>query len=529
MNRRYIKPTFFWGISLIAAVVFLFIFGKLPMFPKKWTLFAFLALVAVHGVTAFFSLTTSPKKIGIKVVNIVLAAALVFFSVILPVFTERVSDVITANTVTTDNTIKMNLYVMNEDYLNEHPEVKANYPEIRESLSDFKNHSFITTLSIDNRYQTEALTMLRGTMEKEDIGLIDKKTLAEAGEALYSGEGQVLMMTDIYASMLLDMEEFEDFDQVTRVLYTIRLPEVVNQIKISDATLTEEPFTVFIGGNDQEGDLMLTGRTDVDMLVTVNPKTHQVVINSLPRDSYVPNPAGGYAPDKLTHLGMSGLSNTLTELSNLFHVKVENYILINFTTFMKIIDGLGGIDIDNPYAFTYTWDENYVYDEGRIHLDGQAALYYVRERYNLIDGDFGRNMHQQIVMKGILEKAISPAVITRFNSMLEALKGTFLTNLSEDSIYGLCQKQLDEGIQWNIVNYRALGLVDMAVCASAPGQELSIVLPYRSHIQYMAQVIDDVISGKTVVQEDMGDGYGILVDPIHIPTTPEPTETAEPT
>ena len=91
-------------------------------------------------------------------------------------------------------------------------------------------------------------------------------------------------------------------------------------------------------------------------------------------------------------------------------------------------------------------------------------------------------MHQQIVMKAIIEKVASPTVITRFDSLLDALEGTFLTNLSDNSIYSFCQMQLDENIKWNIVNYRAVGEIGMAVCAAAPGQELSVVFPYQSQI-----------------------------------------------
>lgn len=520
-KRRGIKAKYYWILSLIAACAFLVLFFMMPMFPKKWSLFLYLGLLALLGVTAFFSFTR-PRSAGIKMINALLAVILAAGAVLLPVYKTRISHIIEENNEGS-NKVKVNLYVMSDEYISNHPEAKITLPSPEDKLASYTDSTFITQLSVDSKYQLEALDVLRKDLGKENINLLDKNTLREAAEALYTGEAEVMMMTDFYASMIEDMEGYEDFYNDTKVLYTIEVDQEVVEIKKTDATLTTEPFSVFFGGNDEEGELKLTGRTDVDMIVTVNPVTHQIAICSLPRDSYVPNPALGNRPDKLTHLGINGLDNTLTGLGNLFNTTIENYVLINFTTYMQIIDALGGVDIDNPYKFTYTWDDDYVYDEGMIHLDGQAALYYVRERYSLPDGDFGRNMHQQIVMRAIIEKVASPTVITRFNSLLDALEGTFLTNLSDNSIYSFCQMQLDENIKWNIVNYRAVGEIGMAVCAAAPGQELSVVYPYQNQVEFMAQVIKDVIDGKTVEQVDIPGGYGNVVPPVTLPSTPTPT------
>lgn len=258
---------------------------------------------------------------------------------------------------------------------------------------------------------------------------------------------------------------------------------------------------VFIGGNDQEGDLSKTGRTDVNIVLSVNPDTKQIAIISIPRDSYIPNPAYSGANDKLTHLGMQGIENTMKGLSDYLETDIESYVLINFTTFKQIVDALDGVDVDNPYRFRYTWDHDYVFEEGNIHLDGQAALYYVRERYSLPDGDFGRNMHQQLVLKAIIEKICSPQVITKFNALLSSLNGTFLTNISSKSIYSLCKKQLDEDIHWQIHGYHVIGDTGYEVCASAPGVDLSVVYPDPEQIAEICQVIDDIYAGKEIAEE----------------------------
>jgi hypothetical protein len=131
---------------------------------------------------------------------------------------------------------------------------------------------------------------------------------------------------------------------------------------------------------------------------------------------------------------------------------------------------------------------------------------FVRERYSLPDGDFGRNYHQQQVMHAIIDKITSPEVIVHVDDLLDALEGTFLTNLSSDSIYALCRKQLEENIDWNIVSYHVLGLVDFAECASAPGMELSVVFPYDNQVRFVSEVMGEVLNGEIVEQQEMPEG-----------------------
>ena len=104
------------------------------------------------------------------------------------------------------------------------------------------------------------------------------------------------MLRDSYVDTIKTIPGFESFDQDTEILYTIELNEETATIQ-GDTTLTTQPFSIFFGGNDTEGELTLVGRTDVDMVVSVNPNTHQIVITSFPRDSFVPNPSYGYAGD----------------------------------------------------------------------------------------------------------------------------------------------------------------------------------------------------------------------------------------
>lgn len=518
-KKKTLNPILFWFITYIAAIVFVSIFYNMPMFPHKWTWYA-LAVLAVI-LTGLYLLTKWKKspRILMRVINLALACALAILSCLMPIYKAKVSNVIKTNSEAEENYILMNLYVMSDSYKEAHADLFVDETSFTvkdddlENLKYYSDATFITTMGIDQDNQRNALNEVKNLLDQQSLNVIDKDSVTDAVAALYQNEAQVLILNQDYVSMFTDQEKYANFASDTRVLYTIRLTSDVS-VATSDSELTSKPFSIFFGGNDQEGELSLSGRTDVDMVVTVNPTSHQILISSFPRDSLVPNPALNNSPDKLTHLGLSGLQNTMTELSSLLGTPINNYVLINFTTFRTIIDALDGVDVDNPYAFGFTFNSNVWFEQGNIHLDGDDALCYVRERYSLPDGDFGRTMHQQLVMKAIIAKLTSSAVITKFDSLLTALKGTFLTNLTDSSIYALCQKQLDENTSWNVVNYHVLGTTGTSVCASSGSTPLSVVLPYANQISFIKSEIDKVEAGETITQQDLPEGYGVLVEAV---------------
>jgi len=499
-QKRHVNPMFLWLLAFFACVLFFLTFWNMPMFPRKWSWYVLVVLLLLLGITGIISYQASSRNVFARILNVILCVCMLTASALLPYYKDKVTQLF--NTVV-GNRVRINLYVMTDEYREEHSDIFAG-KDTFSSLEVCYDAVFITSLSIDSENQQYAVSKLQSEFSNS-ISTIDRTSLTAAADSLYSGEGDVLVLSAAYASLIEDTEGYENFSHETKVIGSfVRVIENSVMSK-SNVKLTKKPFMVFFGGNDQEGEISLVGRTDVDMVVAVNPNTHQIAIINLPRDSYVPNPGYKGKYDKLTHLGLLGIGNTLEGLGNYLDQKIDNYVLINFTTYMNIIDALGGVDVYNPYEFTSYWDNVY-YAKGLIHLEPYEALTYVRERYNLPDGDFGRNMHQQIVMKALIEKVTSPEVIVHFNSLLNGLQDAFLTNVSSESIYALAQKQLDENISWNIVNYHVLGETDMKECATMPGQKLSVVIPYTNQVKYVSEVINQVFNGDILKQEELPEG-----------------------
>lgn len=509
-RKRRLSSQFYWMLLVISAIATFLVLFNAPMFPKKWSFLVLLLLAGILLLTGIFTAVFSPRNRIQKFINCTLALCLGFVSVLTPYYINKITELFES---ALGDKVRINLYVLTNEYKSQYPDTFRNVitlPEMDSNgnfknvdMKDYADAVYGTTIETDTTNQQYALKQLKQLCGKQ-VQTIDKNALSDAVQAFYNNHTDILIMSEALAGTISDMQVFENFETDTKILYSFDRPIDASASDTVAVDMTRKPFTIFFGGNDTTGALSLEGRTDVNMTVTVNPNTHQIIISNLPRDSWVKNPYYNDKRDKLTHLGLAGIDNTLKGLGNIYGIEIPNYMIVNFDTFMVIIQALKGVTIDNPYAFTAI-DGQY-FPEGTIGLDGAGALMYVRERQNLPDGDFDRNMHQQIVMRAIIEKLCSPDIMMQINSIIDGMNGMFLTNISMNSIWALVNKQLDEGIEWNIVNYHVGGETGMEICASATGQYLSVVYPYDNQIEFVRNEIQKVMDGETITQEELPEG-----------------------
>ena len=509
-RKRRLSSQFYWMLLVISAIATFLVLFNAPMFPKKWSFLVLFLLAGILLLTGIFTAVFSPRNRIQKFINCTLALCLGFVSVLTPYYINKITELFES---ALGDKVRINLYVLTYEYKSQYPDTFRNVitlPEMDSNgnfknvdMQDYADAVYGTTIETDTMNQQYALKQLKQLCGKQ-VQTIDKNTLSDAVQAFYDNHTDILIMSEVLAGTISDMQGFENFETDTKILYSFDRPIDASASDTVAVDMTTKPFTIFFGGNDTTGALSLQGRTDVNMTVTVNPNTHQILISNLPRDSWVKNPYYNDKRDKLTHLGLVGIDNTLKGLGDIYGIEIPNYVIVNFDTFMVIIQALKGVTIDNPYAFTAI-DGQY-FPEGTIGLDGAGALMYVRERQNLPDGDFGRNMHQQIVMRAMIEKLCSPDIMMQINSIIDGMNGMFLTNISMNSIWALVNKQLDEGIEWNIVNYHVGGETGMEICASATGQYLSVVYPYDNQVEFVRNEIQKVMDGETITQEELPEG-----------------------
>ena len=173
--------------------------------------------------------------------------------------------------------------------------------------------------------------------------------------------------------------------------------------KNSDKIISKGKFSIYISGIDTSGNISNVSRSDSNTVVTVNTETHQVLLTSIPRDYYVTLHSKN-AKDKLTHSGIYGIAETVNTVEDLLDTDINYYVRVNFTTVIKLVDTLGGIDVNSDYAFT-SGEFNFV--KGMNHMNGKQALAFSRERHAFKDGDNQRIKNQQKVIEAIINKVLN--------------------------------------------------------------------------------------------------------------------------
>ena len=292
--------------------------------------------------------------------------------------------------------------------------------------------------------------------QKESLQLLEKKItyqektykdMIALSEDLMAEKIDAIYINASYLSIISDYDE--TFESKIKIIETIEI-KIKNETVKKDLDVTKESFNLYISGIDVYGNIASVSRSDVNMIVTVNPITHKILLTSIPRDYYVRlHGTTGYR-DKLTHAGIYGVDMSIATIEDLLEIDINYYARVNFTTLVDLVDAIGGIDVYSDYQFV-TIHGGYEYQKGINHLNGAQALSFSRERYAFATGDIQRGKNQQAVIKAIINKALSSkTMITKYTSILNSIQDSFQTNMGSNKIYDLVNMQLDKMPSWTI-------------------------------------------------------------------------------
>ena len=320
-------------------------------------------------------------------------------------------------------------------------------------------------------------------------------------EAFYNGEVDSIIINESSRSQILDMEAYSNFDSNTRVVYQTSYKVKNNDSATSVSDITSKPFNVLISGSDTRGGFDENGRSDVIMIATVNPKTHTILLISVPRDFYVTTACDAGdgcmqgALDKITHTGIHGTNTTKRTVEQLLGIEINYTFKVGFDTVTKLVDTLGGVDVYvEPGYAVHTTALNV--NEGVNHLYGEEALEYARERYAYTEGDRQRTKNQQQVLMGIVKEVTKPSVITNYAAIMDTIANTFSTTMSNAEITDLIKYQLNNNPTWKMEQYMVDGTGDTLMCAEL-GDAASVMVPDQSTVKMAKDKINAVLAGKS--------------------------------
>lgn len=435
----------------------------LNIIPERYTKILLFALI---GFNAFFALVAFIPKVNTlnRILQILfcgaMAAAMMFVNAQIPNYLGQFQRMF--NAVPEEGTLLMSVYAMSDS---ENVQTVQDLPEAKIGVLNGK----------DAEYLDYSSKVISRELNGGTITTTAYDDLYAMVEDFYSGKLDAVLMNQTYAGFIADNADFQGFNYKTKIIYTIEHKIKLEYEENAVGSITTEPFVIAITGNDSWSYSNITKpntitRSDVNMLVVIHPVTKKVLVVSIPRDTYIAIGGDSSKMDKLTHATIEGIDAWKKSLNDLLDCDINYFVRVNFQSLVNVVNSVGGIDIDNPYAFTtsgthpdYTEDnkalkwKKFSFPQGTIHLNGAEALAYVRERKGLKGGDLDRNKHQVIVIKGLIDKVTSVKIITKITDLLNAVNGSFVTDLKTDQIFGLVQMQLNDMASWNLDSYAVTG------------------------------------------------------------------------
>lgn len=314
-----------------------------------------------------------------------------------------------------------------------------------------------------------------------------------AYENLVNGSSQAMVFNNAYSS-LLEMS-YENFQSNLKTIYSYKIKtSIKDEAKAHDSNV----FNIYISGIDTYGSISTVSRSDVNLILTVNMNTHKILMTETPRDAYVKIPDGGADQyDKLTHAGIYGVETSEKTLENLYGITIDYYARLNFDSFLKLIDALGGVTVYNSQAFT-SLHGNYDFPVGNVTLDSDKALGFVRERYSLEHGDYDRGNNQMKVIQAILNKMTSLKSVSNYSTIISNVQDSIQTDMKLDTVMKLVNGQLDSGKKFTITSQEVTGTGSTGELTSyaMPSSSLYMIKLDDASVAKASQAIKDVMEGK---------------------------------
>ena len=373
-------------------------------------------------------------------------------------------------------------------------------------------------------YVENDLNNINKAIEKLDKKVTTNKQVYEDNTSLFKDlddkKIDALLTDETYYNIKKEEEGVDNY----QILYKIKVRTIVKE-KNKTVDITKDPFTIYISGIDVYGNIETVSRSDVNILMTVNPTTKQILLTSIPRDYYVQLAGTSGYKDKLTHAGNYGINMSIDTIEELLDIDINYYVRVNFTTLEKLIDAIDGVDVYSEYSFV-SYIDSYKFYKGYNHMNGKQALAFSRERKNLPSGDIDRGRNQEAVIEAIIRKATSGSTIYKYSKILSNIKGTFQTNISETDITKLIKKELSNIGGWNITSTNLDGTGSSEYTYSYSGQKLYVMIPNEKSITETKTQITKVINGDKL-NSSYSNSIGNIQNPSKV--NPEPEQNTAPT
>lgn len=484
-----------WGLSVVLLVCGIMLISrvmKLNVLTTPYMVILIASVIVVTGVIAFLQ-KWMVSGIITKIIAIAMSVIMVIGSRYLGA-TSKALDKMSGMKTQIDNVC---VYVLKD----------STY----ESLDDLKDATFGISQTLDRTNTDKALDMIVSEI-KTSLVPKEYQGAMQLIDALYNKEVDAIVLNSSFLSVFEGVDNYSDVEDRIRSVWSAEIKTDIVDNNNNNEEPTSNPydqykgflyggddvFTLYVSGIDTNGSPMVNRNSDVNILITVNTKTRQILMINTPRDFYVPLSISNGVKDKLTHAGCYGIQVSVDTLEMLYGVNIDDYIKINFTGFVDVINQLGGVNVYSDYDFTSYWGKIH-FEKGYNQMDGEKALCFARERYSFGSGDRQRGKNQMAVIKAIIEKCTSTDALLNYENLLDAISSSIATSMTSDEIKDLIKMQLSDMKGWDIQTYSVDGKGDnlMTFSLTAPNY---VMVPTQSTVDMAKEYLRQIYAGEIITQ-----------------------------
>ncbi len=456
-------------LLFLASAIFVVGIMKLNVLSLKWFMAVLGIILVIDFLFWLFIIKSKKKKTS--------SAFAIIFTIILSLgsfYLFKTSGLLT-DVVSNYKTYNYSVIVLND----------RGYDKIRDL-----NNKIVGYLDNDTSEEKKSLEKLRSKITPD---LRDYEDIDKMGSALFDGDVDSILIEDSYLKMLV--EEDSRYNDDCKVIYSFKVRVKIDNFS-KDVDVTKKTFNIYVSGIDTYGSVDSVSRSDVNMVVTVNPKTKQILLTSIPRDYYVALPGKTGYRDKLTHAGLYGVDMSVKTIEELLDIDINYYVKVNFTSVIEIVDALGGVSVYSDYDFTSI--DGYHYSKGYNKVNGEQALSFARERKAFSAGDNQRVKDQQALLQAMFKKCISKEIIYKYNKLLNSLNGSFVTNMPTNKLTSLIRMQLDDMADWTITSNSLTGTDSSNYTYSYSTSKLYVMEPDEDSVTKAHDLINSVYDGEVL-------------------------------
>ena len=456
---------------IIAAISLLVSFSNLDMLPINYLAIIGVLLAIIGAILAIMHEQKTP--------SIVASVSSVFFTVgflFIALNLNKTNDTIATISTAEVQTDAISVYVLEDN--------------TAQSIEDAKDYTFGILKNMDRTNTDAAIDRIETGLQKP-IEIVEYENMFTLADDLKKQSLDAIIMNSAYVGIISDVEDYHWMAmEIRSILYEEFHTEI--ETVTAENVMDQDTFVMYLSGIDTFGSITTRSRSDVNILAIVNTKTKEVLLLSTPRDAYLPFSITGGANDKLTHAGIYGVDVSMNALEELYDVKINYYLRVNFQGFIDIIDALGGISVHSDYDFAVHNVRSY--QAGINHVTGLEALAFARERYSFTEGDAQRAKNQMEVIRALIQKAASPSILMNYGSVMNAVSGSFETNMPQEQIAALVKMQLSDMAQWTVTSYAPSGTSRRAETYSMPGWSLYVLDLSEESVTEAKRQIEEVLS-----------------------------------